>query len=117
MECMKTNDMELLNEGFKLIQGGPDVLNLGFEIILMFLEEVKRDPHLYNKLIKHYRRIPSMTSKSGLDEIKRLHTVFVETLLNDKFIGHSARRFGYVTERLITYFKNNPAKHDTQTIS
>jgi hypothetical protein len=113
---MKANDLELVNEGFKLIQGSPDVLNLGFEILLMFIEDIKREPHLYNRLIKHYRRIPSMTSKPNLDEIKRQHTLFVEKLLNYKISTVPARRFGYITERLITYFKNNPDRNDTQTV-
>jgi hypothetical protein len=57
-----------------------------------------------------------MTNKPNLDEIKRQHILFVERLINDKLSAVSVRRFGYVTERMITYFKNNPNRYDTQTI-
>jgi hypothetical protein len=106
---MKRSDIELLNQGFELLRGGPDVLPLGFEILMMWKEEIRQDPQLYNKLIKHYRRVPSQTTKPNLAEIKTRHIKFAEELIGISFSPTvTSHRFNYITERLITYFKNNP---------
>jgi hypothetical protein len=109
---MKTNEDEMIMEAFKLLQGSGDVLNLGFEILLMHKTQLRDSPDYYNKLIKHFRRIPSMTNKPNLDDIKSRHAVFVEQFI-EKDLGYAKSRFGYVTERLITYFKNNPMANET----
>jgi hypothetical protein len=105
---MKPEDNELIIEAFKFLQGNGDVLNLGFEILLMHKEQIRNDPNFYNRLIKHFRRIPSMTNKPNLNEIKTRHTKFAEQFIGIEFKYMTTSRFGYVTERLITYFKNNP---------
>jgi hypothetical protein len=105
---MTREQSELIQEAFKLLQGSGDVLNLGFEILLMHKAQLRDNPHCYNKLIKHFRRIPSMTHKQNLDDIKTRHIKFVEDFIGIKFNVVASQRFGYSTERLITFFKNTP---------
>jgi hypothetical protein len=112
---MKQDDIDLLNSAFKFLQGNVDAINLGFEILLMYKEELERNPHYYNKLIKHYRKLPSMTNKPNLEEIMSRHVKFAEKLIGKDLIQIvKSRKFGYALNRLMTYFKN--LSNDNRTV-